>query len=187
MIDSSNPRVAVPHEDLTPPCGALPVADEMPDDQLLRDLVREHGSRLERIPAAEPLAHRPAPIPGGAARQLRRLLECCARHQAVDPLVHVAQPLLKAHHCLAVGGETEMAWLDDARVHRADGDLVHRWAFGGMEGVGVAGCRRGIVPTDRLTDAPTAMVDPAARIRRGLGLQAVEIANGALKPMIEMN
>ena len=49
MIDSSNPRVAVPHEETTPPCGALPAVDEMPDDQLLRDLVREHGSRLQRF------------------------------------------------------------------------------------------------------------------------------------------
>lgn len=49
MIDSSNPRVAVPHEETIPPCGAMPVIDDVANDQLLRDLVREHGSRLQRF------------------------------------------------------------------------------------------------------------------------------------------
>ena len=49
MIESSNPSAAVPHEETTPPCAARPMDDEIPDDQLLRDLVREHGSRLQRF------------------------------------------------------------------------------------------------------------------------------------------
>ena len=105
-----------------------------------------------------------------------------ARHQAVDALVHVAQPLLQPHHRLAVGGEAEMAGLDDAGVHRPDRDLVHRRAFGRMEGVGVAGCRRGLAPAERVPHAPAAVVEPAARIGRVLGLQPVEVADGALQP-----
>ena len=54
----------------------------------------------------------------------------------VDALVHIAQPLLEPHHGLAVGGEAEMAGLDDAGVHRADRNLVQVLALGGQEGVG---------------------------------------------------
>ena len=49
MVESSNHSVAEPHEDSTPPRGALPVIDEIPDERLLRDLVKEHGSRLQRF------------------------------------------------------------------------------------------------------------------------------------------
>ena len=49
MIESPNRSAAGSHEDSTPHCDALPVIDEIPDERLLRDLVREHSSRLQRF------------------------------------------------------------------------------------------------------------------------------------------
>jgi len=43
--------------------------------------------------------------------------------------MHIAEPLLEPHHRLAVGGEAEMAWLDDAGMDRADRDLVQILSF----------------------------------------------------------
>ena len=68
-----------------------------------------------------------------AAGELRRRARAARRHQRLDALVDVAQPLLEAHHGLAVGGEAEMAGLDDAGMHRADRDLVQALAFGRQE------------------------------------------------------
>ncbi len=64
-------------------------------------------------------------------------------HQRLDALVDVAQALLQPHHGLAVGGEAEMAGLDDAGVDRADRDLVQALALGRQEGVGVGARRLG--------------------------------------------
>ena len=112
----------------------------------------------------------------------RRLVQRGALHQPVDALVHVAEPLLQAHHRLAVGGEAEVAGLDDPRVHGTDGDLVQRRTFGGIEGVGVTGGGVGIARAQRLAHAPAAVVEPAAGVGRAIRLEAVEIANGALEP-----
>ena len=75
-----------------------------------------------------------------------------------------------------------MAGLDDARMHGADGDLVQRRAFGRVEGVGIAvgGC--GLAAPEGLAHAPAAVIQPAAGVGRGFGLEAVEIADGALQP-----
>ena len=64
------------------------------------------------------------------------LLERGALHQRLDALVHVAEPLLQPHHGFAVGGEAEMAGLDDAGMHRADRNLVQALAFDRQERVG---------------------------------------------------
>ena len=72
----------------------------------------------------------------GAAGEARRLLERRAMHQCVDALVHVAQALLQPHHGLAIGGEAEMARLDDAGVHRTDRNLVQALAFHRQERIG---------------------------------------------------
>ena len=73
-------------------------------------------------------------VAGDAAGEASRALERGAGHQRVDALVHVAEPLLQAHHGLAVGGEAEVARLDDAGVHRAHRDLVQALAFRGRNG-----------------------------------------------------
>ncbi len=62
-----------------------------------------------------------------------RLVQVAVGQQAVDALVHVAEPLLQPRHDLAVGGEAEMAGLDDAGVHRPDRNLVQALALDRQE------------------------------------------------------
>jgi hypothetical protein len=65
-----------------------------------------------------------------------------AGHQGFDPLVDIAQPLFEAHDGLAIGGEAEVPGFDDARVHRADRNLVQAFAFAAQKGIGFAlACR----------------------------------------------
>ena len=78
-----------------------------------------------------------------AAGKPRGLLQRGAVHQVVDALVHVAQALFQPHHRFAIGGEAEMARLDDAGVHRTDGDLVQAFAFDRQERIGGRVARRG--------------------------------------------
>ena len=63
-----------------------------------------------------------------AARSMRG-----AGHQRFDALVHIAEALFEPHHGLAAGGEAKMSRLDDAGVHRADRNLMQRFAFDGKE------------------------------------------------------
>ena len=116
-----------------------------------------------------------------AAGELRRLVQRGAEHQAVYALVHVAQPLLQAHHGLAVAAEAEVTGLDDAGVHGADRDLVQRRADGREERVSIAGGGCRLLRAERRAHAPAAVVEPAARVRRPLGLETVKIADRPLQ------
>ena len=90
-------------------------------------------------------------VAGGARRQA-----CAARSSvapaisAFDALVHIAEPLLQPHHRLAIGGEAEMAGLDDAGMHRADRDLVQAFAFDREECIRrwSIGAGSGVAPAD---------------------------------------
>ena len=103
-------------------------------------------------------------------------------HQPLDALVHVAEPLLEAHHGLAVGGEAEMAGLDDAGVHRADRDLVQALALDRQERVGrrraagVGRARRAARGRPRRRGRARA-AGPARRRR-----EAEQVADRALQP-----
>ena len=103
-------------------------------------------------------------------------------HKMRDALVHVAEPLLEAHDGLAVGGEAEVAGLDDAGVYRPDGDLMHRRAFGRMERIAIAAGRRRCPVAVRMAQTPAPMVEPAPVIGAAVGLQPIEVADGALQP-----
>ncbi len=48
-----------------------------------------------------------------------------ALEELVDSLVDIAQALLETQHLLTDDREAEVAWLDDAGMHRSDRDLVH--------------------------------------------------------------
>ena len=96
--------------------------------------------------------------------------------------MHVAQPLLQAHDGLAVAGEAEVAGLDDAGMHGADRDLVQRRPGGRVERVRVSGGGCRLVRAQRLAHAPAAVIEPAARVGRALGLQPVKIADRPLQP-----
>ena len=118
-------------------------------------------------------------VAGGAAGEPRGLVEVGARHQRLDALVHIAEALLQPHHRLAIGGEAEMAGLDDAGMHRADRDLVQALAFGRQEGIGRArrrasrraasGCAR---PRSRDRARAAGRAGPPARCRTGRGSRA---------------
>ena len=113
-------------------------------------------------------------VAGGAAGEPRGLLEVGAGHERLDPLVHIAQALLEPHHRLAVGGEQEMAGLDDAGMHRPDRDLVQALALGRQEGVGRAR-RRGVGP--RRERCRTSQ-KPRSSHGRGSGSQANRLDAG---------
>ncbi len=68
-------------------------------------------------------------VAGNAPSQLGRALDRRAHHERLGAFVDVAQSLLKPDDGFAVGREAEMSRLDDARVHGADRDLMHRRAF----------------------------------------------------------
>ncbi len=129
------------------------------------DPVGDGGSRRRFAPASR------------AACAMRR-----ARHQQLDPLVHVAEALLEPHHRFAAAGETEMPRLDDAGVHRADGDLVQRVAFHGQERVSLARGRRWRAVAERMAHVPEAEIEPGPRIRRVGRLVAVKTVDGPLEP-----
>ncbi len=96
-----------------------------------------------------------------------------AGHQRFQPAVGVAEPRLQPHHRLAVGGEAEVAGLDDPRVHRPHRDLVQALALRAQEGVG----RAALWPAER----PAAMVEPGPGVRRPFGFQSGQVADGALQ------
>ena len=101
-----------------------------------------------------------------AARGIGRTLQ-----QRLDALVHVAQALLQPHHGFAIGGEAEVAGLDDAGMHRTDRDLVQAVAFHRQERV----VGRGLVP-------PASVVQPGTRIRQPDRIQPEQVAHRALQP-----
>ena len=106
------------------------------------------------------------------ARSRTALRHLGAVHQTFDALVHVAQPLLEAHHRLAVGGEAEVTGLDDAGMDRADRYLVQPLALDRQE----------LVTRLALAVGPTSVIEPWPGIRQALRLDAVEVAHGALQP-----
>ena len=101
---------------------------------------------------------------------------CAARssvapcHQPLDALVDIAEPLLQPHHGLAIGGEAEMAGLDDAGMHRPDRDLVQALALGRQEGD-----RRGLRPA---LAAPSGARHPSGRGRARAACRAAVAARG---------
>ena len=79
--------------------------------------------------------------------------------------MHITEPLLQPHQEFAICCETEMPRLDDAGMHRPDGDLMQCLALSGEEFVR----RRG-------------MSKPRPRVAGADRVQFVQIADGALKP-----
>ena len=86
--------------------------------------------------------------------------------------MHIAEALLEADDRLAARGEAEMAGLDDAGVHRPDGNLVQVLSFRGEERIG-----RG----RRLGFSPTSVIEPRPLIGRVVRYKAEEVADGPFK------
>jgi hypothetical protein len=77
-------------------------------------------------------------VAGEGLHLVDRALGRPADERALHAAVLVAERDLEVEDLLAVALEAEVAGLDHARVHRADGDLVHRVALDAVE-VGDAG------------------------------------------------
>ena len=120
-------------------------------------------------------------VAGNPARQSGRVHDRSADHEVVDAFVGVPQSLLQAHDGLAVGGEPEVAGFDDAGVNRADGDLMQRRSFCRKEGVGIAGGVGPLSFAERVAQTPATVVEPASLVRAPVGLQSVQVADGALQ------
>ena len=79
--------------------------------------------------------------------------------------MHIAEPLLQPHHVFAIGGEAEVAGLDDAGMHRADRNLMQAFAFRRQKGVW-RGFLRGLLIPERMAHVPEPEIEPTASIGR---------------------
>ncbi len=129
---------------------------------------------------------RDGPVAGNASRQPVPLGERHRLEALFDPLVHVPEALLEAQHLFADDLEAEMSRLDDAGVHRPDGDLVNAVAFDADECVVLLARlplrRRGEIAAQReLVDRPRGHPRPRALVV-GVGRDADEVECRALHP-----
>ena len=107
------------------------------------------------------------------------------RHQRLDALVDIAEPLFEPHHRLAVGGEAEMPGLDDAGMHRADRNLVQAFAFdrAGRRSASRLRPAPALVRAKRMRDVPAAVVEPGPRGPAAPSAASpIEIVDRALEP-----
>ena len=98
-----------------------------------------------------------------------------------DALVHIAEPLFQPHHSLAVGGETEMARLDDAGMHRADRNLMQAFALRRQERIRSPACAR---RCGRRADGARPRIRWSSQGRVSgapIGIEAIQIADGAFE------
>ena len=75
-----------------------------------------------------------------------------------------------------------MSGLDDARMHRADRDLVQAVAFGRQEAVGRRLRQRVDAVSQREPHTPAIVIEPGPRIGRAFGRQSEQVVDGALQP-----
>ncbi len=129
------------------------------------------GRGLDRAGEGQREGHRA--VARHAAGEARGPGEVGTLEQALDPLVDVAQPLLETGDRLAVGGEAEMAGLDDAGMDRAHRDLVQAVALDRQERIGCLG--------GGAAGGPQPMVEPGPRIRAALGVEAPQVADRPLQ------
>jgi hypothetical protein len=108
-------------------------------------------------------------IVGGASDKLCSLFASRSRHQRFDSLVRISEPLLEANDRFAIGGEAEMPWLDDPRVHRADRNLMQALAFRRQKVVSRGAVRSRPLRPERMLHAPHAMVKPGAGVGKAGG------------------
>src|SRR5689334_8152763 len=96
--------------------------------------------------------------------------------------MHIAEPLLEPRHRLAIGGEAEMPWLDNAGVNGPDRDLMQVLALDRQEGIGLLPLPASPLGAERLGYAPEAEIEPAARVGRAGRLQPIKVFDGAFEP-----
>src|SRR5215207_1846975 len=118
----------------------------------------------------------------GASCEESAVRQVGARNQAFYSLVDIAETLFDPNHGLAIRSKAEMPRLDDAGMDRPDRNLMEAGPLGGQERVGhaVDGCGDG--RAERMRHPPSAVIEPAARVRRAPRLVAEQIPNRAFKP-----
>jgi hypothetical protein len=93
---------------------------------------------------------------------------------------------LEVNHRLADDAETEVPWLDDARMNRADGNLINAFAADRQKWKGRAVvleiiARRGVLAQREVIFRPERVSYERSRIRMANGFDAEQIINLALK------
>ena len=139
----------------------------------------ESERRFDGPGEGNPIADRA--VPRYVTCQSGRLAETCTRHERLDALVHVAEPLLEANDGLPIRSEPEMARLDDSGMDGAHGDSVEALALRGQEGIGRRTRRMVFARSEWLADVPATVVEPRPRVLGAVGFEAVEIVNGPLE------
>ena len=111
------------------------------------------------------------------------LSESTICEEPVDALVDVSEALLEPRYGLAVGGEAEMARLNNAGVHRTDGYLMQSLAVHGLKCiVGRIPKQRWFPRTERRAQPPRAVIEPRSFIGRTSRGVAIEIHDCAFEP-----
>jgi len=135
----------------------------------------------ERARGTEALGEEQDPVDAGT---LGRLL---------DPAVRVEEPRLELEHQLADSAETEVPWLDDPGMDRADGHLHDAISLHAGDGsVRVRLARNGtvcveILPKRMQAARPVVMENETSRIRMPLGINAEQVLHLALVPVRRRN
>ena len=96
--------------------------------------------------------------------------------------MHIAQPLLEPHHRLAAGMEAEVARLDDSGMDGPDRDLMQARTLGLEEGICVRRAVVGFHASERMTQRPSAVIEPAPVVGRSDRGEAEKIAGRPLEP-----
>ena len=157
--------------------------------ELGHDAAQDLGARrridlerlLDRARIGKAVGH--GGVAGDAGDDAAGRVDIGVGQKPVDAAVDIAEPLFQPRHGLAVDGETEMAGLDDAGMHRTDRNLVQSLARHGQEfvGAGIAP-RRGRPRAERRPHAPGAVIEPGPAIRNAERGEVVKIAHRALQP-----
>src|SRR5262245_13817724 len=97
--------------------------------------------------------------------------------QLLRPLVCEVEANLQINHRLADDAEAEVSGLDDARMNRADGNLINTFAADGQKRKGRSVileivARRGVFAQREVIFRPESMSHERSRIRMANGLDA---------------
>jgi hypothetical protein len=166
------------------------IAEMIGDALELRHDAAQHGGPRRSVEAERRLdgtrereAERDGRIPRHPRHDARCPGDIDAGQEAVNALVHVAEPLLEARHGLAIRRKAEMAGLDDPGMHRSDRNLVQAVAVHRQEFVvDRIAPRRRRARTERRAQPPLAVIEPGAVVGRVRRPVAVEVADGPFEP-----
>ncbi len=117
--------------------------------------------------------------------QFGALPQAHALETFLDTFVHVAEPFFQTQHTFADDGETEVTRLDDARMYRADRNLMHPLPFHLDKRIGVrlfstTCCRIEILAQGEAAAVPGTVAQPFAVILAFMSIDAEHIVGRSL-------